>query len=67
MKFSFGVRQAIGVALLLIIAAYYIAIRAKGVPAGTLTPLIAVIAPLAALIAHSGGSRACCKRRESEG
>ena len=66
MKFRFGVREAIGVALLLFIAAYYIVIRAKGLPANTLTPVIAVIAPLATLIAHSGGRSNCCGRRSAE-
>ena len=66
MRFQFGVRQAIGVSLLLFIAVFYIVIRAKGLPAHTLTPVISVIAPLATLIAFSGKRSGCCGRRKLE-
>jgi hypothetical protein len=52
--------------MLLMIAAAYIVLRAKGYPSGSLTPYISIVGAVALLISSTGKRNSCCARRRQE-
>jgi len=66
-RFQFGWRQAVGVALLLIIAATYIVLRQQGHSGHELTPLMSIATAVALICSTLGNRRrSCWCRRQGE-
>jgi hypothetical protein len=66
LKFSFAVRLAIGVAMLVLIGAAYFVTKQMGYPSQWFMSFITVMGAVALPLGIAGRRGACCRRRDAE-
>jgi hypothetical protein len=67
LRFSFAVRLAIGVAMLVLIGAAYFVTKKMGYPSQLFMSFITAIGAVALVLGSGGRRGACCGRRKAEG